>query len=62
MSHSRRERKEEGPGPRGRLGISLSGLRDVAVLVQGLSGQEEDLGSQKTTGSALRTGRDSEHV
>ena len=43
------------------LGTSLvpwSGLRDLAVLVKGLSGKEEDLGSPKTPELALRTGRD----
>lgn len=42
------------------LGTSLvpwSGLTDLAVLVKGLLGKEDDLGSQKTTELALRTGR-----
>lgn len=38
--------------------VPWSDLRDFGVLVKQLSGQEEDLGSQKITESALRAGRD----
>lgn len=37
--------------------VPWSGLRDLAVLVKGLLGKEDELGSQKTTELALRTGR-----
>lgn len=55
------KRKREEEDPRRMVGTPLvpwSGLRDFTVLGQGLSGKEEDLGSQKTTELALRAGRD----
>ena len=58
-SHSRREKKEErGPTWAGwDFPCGLEWLWDLARLVKGLSGEEEHLGSQRTTESALRAGR-----
>lgn len=38
--------------------VPWGGLRDFGLLAKRLSGQEEDLGSRKTTESALGAGRD----